>query len=52
MKDGTLNHEIVEKRVTNSVISLSDQISLSIQLLEGIHFLHENKLIHRDIKPA
>jgi serine/threonine-protein kinase len=38
--------------IDNRVMSLKDMIAISIQLCEGLDFLHQNGVVHRDVKPA
>jgi len=38
--------------IDNRVMSLKDMIKISIQLCEGLDFLHQNGVVHRDVKPA
>jgi serine/threonine protein kinase len=53
IKDGTLEDEIVDKRVViDGRIKFADISSWTIQLLEGLIFIHGESLIHRDLKPA
>ncbi len=38
--------------IDNRVMSLKDMVQISIQLCEGLDFLHQNGVVHRDVKPA
>jgi serine/threonine protein kinase len=52
MKDGSLADEIAIKKALDKLISVHDINSWALQLLNGIDYLHEMKIIHRDIKPS
>jgi serine/threonine protein kinase len=51
-KDGSLADEIAIKKALNKLIPVHDINSWALQLLNGIDYLHEMKIIHRDIKPS
>ena len=38
--------------IDNRVMSLKDMVQICIQLCEGLDFLHQNGVVHRDVKPA
>lgn len=38
--------------IDNRVMSLKEMIQICIQLCEGLDFLHQNGVVHRDVKPA
>ena len=52
MKDGSLNDIIIEQKIKNKILTDEKIYFWTIQLLNGIDFLHSKKIWHRDIKPA
>ncbi len=38
--------------IDNRVMTLKEMILICIQLCEGLDFLHQNGVVHRDVKPA
>ncbi|HDP34240.1 MAG TPA: hypothetical protein ENN29_03920, partial [Candidatus Hydrogenedentes bacterium] len=38
--------------VKNDTLTLKEKINMVIRLAEGLDFLHQNGVVHRDIKPA
>ena len=51
-KNGTLYDEIQQRRVTNQQFNFDELMSSSIEILNGIQYLHDRGLIHRKIKPT
>ena len=52
LKDGTLDEEIALTKALGKTLEKSDVMSWSIQILNAIEYLHGEKIIHRDVKPA
>ena len=46
--DGSLEDWIKEK----GKVSIEKAVEMTIQILDGLEFLHSRKIIHRDLKPA
>lgn len=42
----------IDKNQSSASISLENFFDIALQLAEILHFLYENKVIHKDIKPA
>lgn len=45
--DGDLSHLMAQVR-----LSQAEREALMLKLLEGLNFLHSNRVVHRDLKPA
>jgi serine/threonine protein kinase len=42
----------LEDKMRTGKISLSDSVSVIIQVLNALSYMHSNGIIHRDIKPS
>ena len=49
---GDLKRQVKRKRVSGELFSESDVVSMTIQLLLGLKYIHSCRLLHRDIKSA
>ena len=49
---GDLEHLIDHSRKTKKVIDESKILKWSLEIMKGITYLHDKKVIHRDIKPG
>ncbi|MCJ8282726.1 MAG: serine/threonine-protein kinase PknK [Rivularia sp. ALOHA_DT_140] len=46
---GVSLHEYIQK---NNIVSLKDILSIAIKITDILNYLHQNRVIHKDIKPA
>src|SRR6185369_5392238 len=43
-----LKHLIAQRKV----LALQDKLSIMVQVCDGLHYAHQNGIVHRDIKPG
>ena len=49
---GSLDKEIQHRLRTGGTFDVDEAVGITVQILEGVDYLHRNGASHRDIKPA
>lgn len=52
LKDGDLEKQIKKKKELNQYFDQFTIFTWSKEIILGLDFLHNNQIIHRDVKPA